>query len=77
MTQANINTPHSNFASPFPPPIIPPLENGDRLSREEFERRYEAMPHVKKAELLEGVVHMGSPGRVACRGFDTSSSGVA
>ena len=22
----------------------PPLENGDRLTREEFERRYEAMP---------------------------------
>ena len=40
---------------------IPPLENGDRLSREEFERRYEAMPHVKKAELIEGVVHMPSP----------------
>jgi hypothetical protein len=42
---------------------IPPLENGDRLSREEFERRYEAMPNVKKAELIEGVVHMPSPVR--------------
>ena len=29
----------------------------------EFERRYEAMPHVKKAELLEGVVYMPSPVR--------------
>ena len=37
---------------------IPPLENGDRLSREEFERRYQAMPHLKKAELIEGVVYM-------------------
>jgi Uma2 family endonuclease len=37
---------------------IPPLENGDRLSRKEFERRYEAMPHLKKAELIEGLVHM-------------------
>lgn len=39
----------------------PPLENGDRLTRAEFERRYEAMPHVKKAELIEGVVYMPSP----------------
>src|SRR5438105_12340043 len=37
---------------------IPPLETGDRLSRAEFERRYAAMPHLKKAELLEGVVYM-------------------
>jgi len=40
---------------------IPPLENGDRLSRREFERRYQAMPELKKAELIEGVVHMPSP----------------
>jgi hypothetical protein len=37
------------------------LENGDRLTRDEFERRYHAMPHVKKAELIEGAVHMPSP----------------
>ena len=37
---------------------IPPLENGDRLTRFEFERRYNAMPHLKKAELIEGVVYM-------------------
>ena len=40
---------------------VPPLENGDRLSRSEFERRYSAMPEVKKAELIEGVVYMASP----------------
>lgn len=45
----------------FPPP--PPLENGDQLTRAEFERRYEAMPGLKKAELIEGVVHMASPVR--------------
>jgi hypothetical protein len=38
------------------PPPIPPLESGDHLTRDEFERRYEAMPHLKKAELIEGVV---------------------
>ncbi|MBW4552178.1 MAG: Uma2 family endonuclease [Aphanocapsa sp. GSE-SYN-MK-11-07L] len=39
----------------------PPLENGDRLSRPEFERRYTAAPHIKKAELIEGVVYVASP----------------
>jgi Uma2 family endonuclease len=42
---------------------IPPLENGDTLTRAEFERRYEAMPHLKKAELIEGVVYVPSPVR--------------
>jgi len=41
----------------------PPLENGDYLSRPEFERRYEAMPWLKKAELIEGIAYMGSPVR--------------
>ena len=40
---------------------IPPLNAGDHLSRAEFERRYTAMPVVKKAELVEGVVYMPSP----------------
>ncbi|HYG76000.1 MAG TPA: Uma2 family endonuclease [Planctomycetota bacterium] len=40
---------------------MPPLENGDRLTRDEFERRYNAMPNVKKAELIEGVVYTPSP----------------
>ncbi|MEN9270991.1 MAG: Uma2 family endonuclease, partial [Thermostichales cyanobacterium HHBFW_bins_127] len=48
---------------------IPPLENGDRLTRSEFERRYRAMPHLKKAELIEGVVYiMGSPLRLRSHG---------
>lgn len=45
-------------------PAVEPLENGDRLSAREFLRRFEAMPHVKKAELIEGIVYMGSPVRV-------------
>ena len=45
-------------------PKILPLENGDRITRAEFERRYDAMPNLKKAELIEGVVYMGSPVRV-------------
>ena len=46
----------------------PPLESGDRLTRAEFERRYEAMPKVKKAELIDGVVYMGSPVRFRAHG---------
>ena len=42
---------------------IPLLEQGDRLTRAEFERRYEAMPEVKKADLIDGVVYMTSPVR--------------
>ncbi|USR92176.1 Uma2 family endonuclease [Phormidium yuhuli AB48] len=41
--------------------LCPPLENGDRLSYREFERRYAAMPQHQKAELVEGVVYMASP----------------
>lgn len=40
---------------------VPELENGDRLTRVEFERRYDAMPHLKKAELIKGGVYVGSP----------------
>jgi len=40
---------------------VPPLENGDRLTRFEFERRYNTMPKLKKAELIEGTVYMASP----------------
>jgi len=44
-------------------PQVPPLCAGDRLARDEFERRYAAMPQLKKAELIEGVVYMPSPVR--------------
>jgi Uma2 family endonuclease len=40
---------------------VSPLVAGDHLSRADFERRYHAMPHVKKAELVEGIVYMPSP----------------
>ena len=50
------------------PVALPPLENGDRLTRAEFERRYEAMPRLKKAELIEGVVYVGAPVRYTQHG---------
>jgi Uma2 family endonuclease len=40
---------------------VPPLCAGDRLGRDEFLRRWDAMPGLKFAELLQGVVYMPSP----------------
>ena len=40
------------------------LENGAHLSAHEFLRRFEAMPEVRKAELINGIVYMGSPVRL-------------
>jgi Uma2 family endonuclease len=37
---------------------VPPLVTGDFLTREEFLRRWEAMPGVKRAELIRGIVYM-------------------
>ena len=47
--------------TPIRDKFIMPLESGEHLTRAEFERRYEADPDNKKAELIEGVVHMPSP----------------
>jgi Uma2 family endonuclease len=43
-----------------PRSAIPPLEPGDVLTAEEFERRWEAMPDLKHAELINGVVYMNA-----------------
>jgi Uma2 family endonuclease len=40
---------------------LPPLAPGDRLPRDEFERRFDVTPGLKKAELLDGVVYMPPP----------------
>lgn len=39
-----------------------------RLTQAEFERRYQAMPQIKKAELIEGIVYVASPVRAASHG---------
>ena len=57
-TDAQQITPEEPVTTGIKPP---PLQSGDRLTRYEFERRYQAMPHLKKAELIEGVVYMPSP----------------
>ena len=43
---------------PLPASTIPPLTNGDKLTRYEFERRYNAVSKPKKAELIEGIVYI-------------------
>lgn len=37
------------------------LQSGDRFSQPEFHQRYALHPEIKKAELIEGTVIMGSP----------------
>src|SRR5205814_1183188 len=39
---------------------VPPLVAGDKLTREEFLRRWEKMPDLKRAELIGGIVYMPS-----------------
>jgi Uma2 family endonuclease len=68
---------------------IPLLENGDKLSLYEFERRYNAMPNLKKAELIEGIVYMPAALRFRSHGqphgwiltwlgtYEVATSGVA
>ncbi len=51
---------------------IPPLENGDHLTRAEFERRWENMPDLKKAELINGMVFMPPPVSAAEHGIPHS-----
>jgi Uma2 family endonuclease len=61
-----VTLPHATATEPNEAPgdgAISPLADGDRLPRAEFERRYLAMPYLKKAELIEGVVHVPSPVR--------------
>jgi Uma2 family endonuclease len=42
-------------------PVV--LESGDRLSQEEFHRRYSLRPDIRKAELIGGIVYVASPAR--------------
>ena len=63
----SVSVPRAGTVTPIEPvegaPSIPPLQDGDRLTRDEFERRYDVMPQLRRAELIEGVVHVPSPVR--------------
>ena len=43
------------------PVSTPPLIEGDSLTSDEFLRRWEEMPDVRRAELIDGIVYMPSP----------------
>jgi len=47
-----------SLAAPVSPP---PLLEGDCLTSDEFLRRWETMPDLKRAELIDGIVYMPSP----------------
>ncbi len=56
-----MTTPAPVQQEPLLEKLIPPLRGGERLTRPEFERRFDATPGLKKAELLEGIVYMPPP----------------
>ncbi len=67
MQEIMMTTPLEDIA----PLVLPQLQSGDRLTRAEFERRYERMPRHVKAELIEGLVYMPSPVRVMNHAYPT------
>lgn len=52
-----------------PAKLLPVLESGDRLTREEFHARYLQRTDLKKAELVLGVVYVASPVRIMQHGW--------
>ena len=67
MAELEVKSPSTSSGAAPPPgaPATTTLENGDRLTRCEFERRYALRPDLKKAQLIEGIVYMPSPVSVA------------
>jgi Uma2 family endonuclease len=47
------------------------LVTGQRMNREEFLHRWEALPDLKNAELIDGVVHVSSPVSLQHGSFDS------
>lgn len=56
-------------------PDVPPLASGDKLTREEFLRRWEEYPEIKSAELIGGIVYLPSPVSREHSVMDASSFG--
>jgi Uma2 family endonuclease len=61
LTAEKLQKPRRAATLPGWPADVPLLDTGYHLSQPEFHRRYALMPEVKRAELIEGVVFMGSP----------------
>lgn len=58
--KATAQNPITHYVMTTNQPSVPFLENGDGLTRAEFERRYQKTPNLKKAELIEGVVFVAA-----------------
>ena len=61
MATVTKQAPESRPLTVEPAPPIPPWENGDRLTQRPSSSGgviYDAMPHLRKAELIEGIVYM-------------------
>src|SRR4051812_23455027 len=60
------------------PAIIEPLlfRGGDRMSLDEFLERWDRMPGLKFAELIEGVVYLSSPVSVMHADWDLLFGGL-
>ncbi|MBM3738453.1 MAG: Uma2 family endonuclease [Acidobacteria bacterium] len=54
----------------LPQPLVPVLENGDRMDRDEFVARWDALPWLQHAELIKGVVYLPSPVSASHGEFD-------
>jgi hypothetical protein len=64
-TPASTPVPTEDAAPSASEPLVEP---GDRLTGAEFERRYQRMPNLKKAQLIEGTVYLPSPVRARRHG---------
>ena len=53
--RASVETCHWGLFDAALPPVLH-VESGDRLTADEFRRRFERMPRLRKAELVKGVV---------------------
>lgn len=62
-TERRSRRPNSSPAPTASQTVRPALDSGDVMARSEFERRYGLRPDLKKAELVDGVVHVSSPAR--------------
>jgi Uma2 family endonuclease len=57
------------------PVVKPPgLVTGERLTVEEFLRRWEELPELKNAELIDGVVYLSSPVSLEHGDLDSQSA---
>jgi len=63
-----VSIPFTRLQPQTNPARVPRLEQSDRIAGDEFERRYDAIPDLKKAKLLDGEMDMSSRVRMNFHG---------